>query len=100
MLNNAWDDETDELSLVLQYNSQEDEEENRFISAEVFLDETLLESGYTESMVYVDRIQKNVRKNESAKIRIVLKMELMDNETEIPSGTVLQLTVRNQLMLH
>ena len=100
MLNTAWDDEADELILVLQYNSQVDEEENRFISCEVFLDETLLESGYTESMVYVDRIQKNVRKNESAKIRIVLKMELLDSETEIPNGTVLQLTVRNQLMIH
>ena len=51
-------------------------------------------------MVYVDRIQKNVRKNESAKIRIVLKMELLDSETEIPNGTVLQLTIRNQLMIH
>jgi len=100
VLNTAWDDEADELILVLQYNSQQDEEENRFISCEVFLDETLLESGYTESMVYVDRIQKNVRKNESTKIRIVLKMELFDSESEIPIGTVLQLTIRNQLMIH
>jgi len=100
VLNSAWDDESDELILRLQYNTPEDEEENRFISCEVFLDETLLESGYTESMVYVDRIQKNVRKNESTTIRIVLKMELLDSETEIPIGTVLQLTVRNQLMIH
>ena len=95
-----WSNAADEITLVLQQNSNTDDEEFRFLTCEAFLDESDVEAGYTDSVVYVDRVTKNVRKNSPSIIRIVLKMELLNGETDIPLGSVVRVTLNNQKMLN
>ena len=94
-----WSNVADEIPFVLQQNSNTDDEEFRYLTCEAFLDESDVEAGYTDSVVYVDRVMKNVRKNSPSIIRIVLKMELLNGETEIPLGSMIRVTINNQKML-
>ena len=96
-LSDKWDSTSSEMVIMLKRN---DEEDVRFVTAcEVFIDESQVQSNHIASVIYIDRFSKNVRTNGHSFLRIVLKLELLENETELPVGTKFALTVNNQTLL-
>ena len=96
-LSDKWDNTSHEMVIKLKRN---DEEDVRLVTAcEVYLDESQVESNHIGSVIYVDRFSKNVRTGAHSFLRIVLKLELLDNETELPVGTKFALTINNQSLL-
>ena len=96
-LSDKWDNTSHEMIIKLKRN---DEEDIRLVTAcEVYLDESQVESNHIASVIYIDRFSKNVRKNAHSFLRIILKLELLDNETELPVGTKFALTINNQSLL-
>ncbi len=96
-LNSNWDNVSDEIQVVLEnYNEMEDA---RFFTAEVMIDQSEVEGNtFIESHVYIDRISKNVRSARNT-VSIALKMKLLEGETSILQGTLLNLTCINRILL-
>jgi hypothetical protein len=82
-----------------QRSSAVDDELNNFLTCECCIDQSDVEAVYLDSAVYIDRVTKNIKKNQHSLIRVVLKCEFLNNETEIPQGTKILVTVNNQKML-
>ena len=96
-LTDKWDDTSSEMVIKLKRNDPED---IRLVTAcEVYIDESQVHSNHIASVIYIDRFSKNVRANAHSFLRVVLKLELLDNETELPVGTKFALTVNNQSLL-
>ncbi len=96
-LNSNWDNESTEIQVVLEnYNEMED---HMFFTAEVMIDQSEVEGNtFIESQVYIDRISKNVRSTRNT-VSIALKLKLLEGETEILQGTLLNLTCINRILL-
>ena len=96
-LADKWDDTSNELVIKL---NRYVPELGRIVSAyEVYLDESEVSSNYIDSVIYIDRITKNLRKTGASFVRIVLKLELLSSESEIPTGTKFVLTLNNKELL-
>ena len=96
-LSDKWDDTSNKMVIILNRNVPQ---LGRIVSAyEVYLDQSDVSSNYIDSVIYIDRITKNLRKTGESFVRVVLKIELLGNETEIPSGTKFVLTLNNKELI-
>ena len=98
-----WSDDQKELVFILT-TPNEDYEEKFFFSCEVSLNENTPQGVYTQSVVYVDRVSKNLRQSAPSQIRVVMKLELLKNlqgvmETGLTTEHMLDFTYNNQKML-
>ncbi len=92
-----WDNESDDVVIVLEREGTD--EDYKFLAAEISIDQSLVEVGYIDSGVYIDRITKNVRGGTTV-IRITIKMELLNDEGSIPANTMLNLTTWNHVLIN
>jgi len=97
-LTTPWTDVSKEVVILLT-TSVVDYEFNYFFTCEVSLNELTTLPQYTQSVVYVDRISKNVRKDAASQIRVVIKLELHNGENQLGDDAILNFTYNNQKML-
>ena len=99
ILDTDWTDSSQTITMNFQRSSAVDDELNNFLTCECCIDQSDVEAVYLDSAVYIDRVTKNIKKNQHSLIRVVLKCEFLNNETDIPQGTKILVTVNNQKML-
>ena len=97
-LTTPWTDVSKDVVILLTTDVV-DYEFNYFFTCEVSLNELTTLPQYTQSVVYVDRISKNVRKDAASQIRVVIKLELHNGENQLGDDAILNFTYNNQKML-
>jgi hypothetical protein len=95
-LSDKWDNTSDEMVIKLNHTAPQ---LGRIVSAEVYVDQSNVSSNYIDSVIFIDRITKNLRQTGDSVVRIVLKIELLGGESEIPLGTKFVLTLNNKGLL-
>jgi hypothetical protein len=99
-LDQAWDNESDYITMTIDNYGAADDDTDRFLTWSVYLDESEKTAGFTDSIVFIDQISRNVRGGSAGtRVRIILGMELIGSETEIAaySKIVLQLNAQKTL---
>ena len=99
-LDQAWNNESDYITMTIDNYGTADDDTDRFLTWSVYLDESEKTAGFTDSVVYIDQISRNVRGGAAGtRVRIILGMELIGSETEIAADSkiVLQLNAQKTL---